>query len=70
MLGPFSEPNYAYDPPKVFGEKLEPPYTNRWKTKPGPNYRQCAAITNAHKQCRACAVKGQITCAQHKDQIK
>ena len=44
---------------------IEPPFTNRFRCKPGPDYKQCVGATKAGKQCRACASKGQDTCPQH-----
>ncbi len=46
--------------------KTPPPYTNRWGTKPGPDFRRCQADTKKGQQCRAAAQKGSEFCDAHK----
>jgi hypothetical protein len=44
---------------------LEPPFTNRWGTKPVPDYRRCQGITKAGTQCRRAKRRFHVTCEQH-----
>lgn len=49
-----------------FAGLLDPPFTNRWRATPGPNYRRCLGVTKAGERCRACAERGYETCRQHR----
>lgn len=52
--------------PDHFSEmKTPPPYTNRWGTKPGPNFRRCQANTKKGAQCRRSAERREDYCSIH-----
>lgn len=49
-------------------QRLPPPYTNRFGTKPGPDYRRCTATAKTTgTRCRAAAIDGSDTCPQHRE---
>lgn len=45
--------------------KTPPPYTNRWGTTPGPDFRRCQGDTKKGEQCRRAAEKGRDRCQAH-----
>jgi hypothetical protein len=49
---------------------IDPPYTNRWGKKPGPNYRRCQGTTKLGEQCRRGAEHGHETCRPHRGSIR
>jgi hypothetical protein len=48
---------------------IEPPYTNRWGTKPEPYTIRCHGATREGRQCRAAAEFGFDMCRLHGDNV-
>ncbi len=46
-------------------EKIEPPYMNKWGTKPAKDHVRCKGITNKNTQCRRVASSGSEFCDAH-----